>query len=583
MKKCFSLILIGVVGLVFFPLSPFLLDQLLCFSIAASVVLFAISLHIKDISSLTVYPSLFLYLTVMRVGLNFSSTRLILSQGNGSSVIMALGQFMVSESLISGFCIFFLIFVMNFILIAKGAERMAEVRSRFSLESLPGNQMSLDAEVISGKISSYQANKRREKIRQESDFYSSMEGTFKFIKGDALINVIILLVDFLGLIIHSGLSSNRISWRKFSFLILGDGIVGQIPLIFTSLGGAALISRIGKETSFIDDMLSQVKKYSDIFKLGAFAVLFLLIVPGMPCLPVLSAACLFLLIGFQCSVSNNEKSFGEVVLTLKNLSDMKDIKENYLSTVLRIKKNLGISFPKLRFERSDDIDSHAWELSICGKHLRTGSYCQKKDFFEAFESSLYCFAHELITGEYVEELLRDIGTRYGCLTDELIPKRFSRDCLKILLKCLVKERISLNLLPKILEILTVFQEKPVPEKMSEYVRRHLGSCVGKSVLGEYKNLRAVVLENSVERMIEASDRINPLLSEKILNEIETIFKKSPKEEESMDIVVTGVAVRSEMRKMMDRRFPDIPVLAYGEITDEVNLKKLGLVSDSVLI
>ena len=255
MKKILSnavtVFVLVIVLLLIIPLNPFLMDILIIINIAISMVVLIISMNIREPLELSTFPSLLLVTTLFRLGLNVSSTRNILTnQGQSGQVIQAFGTFVLRGNVVVGFVIFFIIVLVQFIVITKGAERVAEVAARFTLDAMPGKQMAIDADLNTGLIDEQGARLRREKIQKEADFYGAMDGATKIVKGDAIMSIIITLINLVaGIIIgmvQGGQDFGSVL-QIYSTATIGDGLVSTIPSIIVSTATGLLVSRAASE------------------------------------------------------------------------------------------------------------------------------------------------------------------------------------------------------------------------------------------------------------------------------------------------------------------------------------------------
>ena len=283
-----------IVVMMIIPLPPMMLDILLTLNISLSVIILLVCLFVKEPLEYSSFPIILLVATIFRLGLNVSSTRLILLNGSAGEVIHSFGQFVVGGNYIVGFIIFILLVVINFMVITGGATRVAEVSARFTLDSMPGKQLSIDADLNSGLINEEQAIARRRKLEREADFYGTMDGASKFVKGDATAGIIITVVNiFAGIVI--GLWQLKMdimtALSTFTILTVGDGLVSQLPALLISFSTGLIVSRAsGQEESLSDDIKKEM--FSNPMVLGIVSVLLFLLgmVPGMPTIPFLLVA-----------------------------------------------------------------------------------------------------------------------------------------------------------------------------------------------------------------------------------------------------------------------------------------------------
>src|SRR5215510_3314178 len=236
----------GTILLLIFPVPPMALDLLLTLSIAISLLMLLVILYIQEPADFTGFPTLLLFITLFRLALNVASTRLILLDGYAGHIIQAFGNFVVRGNYIVGLVVFFILVLINFIVITKGAGRIAEVAARFTLDAMPGKQMAIDAELSAGVITEAEARTRRKKVEQEADFYGAMDGASKFVRGDAIAAILITLINVIGGfaigVMQRGLSVAD-SLQRFTLLSIGDGLVSQVPALITSMAAGLLVTR----------------------------------------------------------------------------------------------------------------------------------------------------------------------------------------------------------------------------------------------------------------------------------------------------------------------------------------------------
>ena len=243
-------LVIAVVGLMVVPLPTWLLDLLLASNLASSVAILLVSLYVSDALKIAAFPTLLLLTTLIRLALNVSSTRLILLQANAGHVIEAFGQFVVRGNYVVGGVIFLILSIIQFIVIAKGSERVAEVGARFTLDAMPGKQMAIDAELRSGSIDGAEARSRRRTLARESQFYGAMDGAMKFVKGDVIASFLITLINIIGgLAIGVGQRDMEAvgALKRYGLLTIGDGLVTQIPALVIATAAGVLVTRVASE------------------------------------------------------------------------------------------------------------------------------------------------------------------------------------------------------------------------------------------------------------------------------------------------------------------------------------------------
>ena len=305
MSNAVSLFVVVIVLLLIIPLSPFFLDVMIILNISAGLIILLISMNIKESLEFSIFPSLLLITTLFRLGINVSSTRNILTNsGSAGQVIQAFGDFVLQGNVIVGFVIFFIIVLVQFIVITKGAERVSEVAARFTLDAMPGKQMAIDADLSSGLIDEREAKERRYKIQKEADFYGSMDGATKIVKGDAVMSLIITAINFIGGVII-GMVQGNMEFTEvlsvYSIATVGDGLVSQIPALLISVATGMIVTRAVAEGSLNDDVSKQFIAQPQSIMIAGVIVAVLMLVPGMPKLQMILLAILLVGGGFMLS------------------------------------------------------------------------------------------------------------------------------------------------------------------------------------------------------------------------------------------------------------------------------------------
>jgi flagellar biosynthesis protein FlhA len=275
------LMVVLIVAMLIIPLPSWLLSVLIIINISLALLVLLTAMNMKEPLQFSIFPSLLLLLTLFRLGLNVSTTRSILSKGEAGGVVETFGTFVVGGNVVVGFVVFLILIIIQFVVITKGAERVSEVAARFTLDAMPGKQMSIDADLNAGMISEQEARQRREKIAQEADFYGAMDGASKFVKGDAIAGMIIVVVNMLfGMVIgvvQQGLDVSEAA-QRYTLLTVGDGIVSQIPALLISTATGIVVTRAASDSNLGGDIMKQLFAFpkmlyvtaGTIFLLGLF-------------------------------------------------------------------------------------------------------------------------------------------------------------------------------------------------------------------------------------------------------------------------------------------------------------------------
>jgi flagellar biosynthesis protein FlhA len=281
-----------IVGIIMVPLPSAMLDFLLSISIALSILIILITLYVDKATEFSAFPTILLIVTLYRLALNVATTRMILSEGhNGvesvSSIVAAFGHFVVGGNYVIGIIVFTILVIVNLIVITNGSTRVTEVRARFTLDAMPGKQMAIDADLNAGLIGQEEAQKRRDALAQEADFYGTMDGASKFVKGDAIASIIITIVNIIGGfligVFEHGMSVKQ-SAETFTILTIGDGLVGQIPALIVATATGIITTRAAKnsQANFAGDIITQITSSAKILSIVGFILILFALVPGLP-------------------------------------------------------------------------------------------------------------------------------------------------------------------------------------------------------------------------------------------------------------------------------------------------------------
>ncbi|MBU2492254.1 MAG: flagellar biosynthesis protein FlhA [Bacteroidetes bacterium] len=284
----FAFGIIFILGLMIIPLPAFLLDFFLAINISLALLILIVSLYINSPLDISVFPGLLLVLTIFRLSLNISSTKLILLEGYAGKVIETFGQFVVGGSYVVGFIIFLILVIIQFIVIVKGSGRISEVAARFTLDAMPGKQMAIDADLNSGLINEADARKRRETISREAEFYGAMDGASKFVKGDAIAGILINSINIIGGIII-GVAQNGMDFvdavQTYTILTIGDGIVSQVPALLIATSAGMVITKNAEGKSLDSQFKTQLFSNPRVLGTVSGAIFLFSLVPGMPTIP----------------------------------------------------------------------------------------------------------------------------------------------------------------------------------------------------------------------------------------------------------------------------------------------------------
>ncbi len=325
--------IIIILAVMILPIPTFLMDMLLVMNIASGLMILFVALYVLKPVEFSVFPGLLLVITLFRLSLNVGTTRLILGQGYAGEIIEAFGSFVVQGNYVVGGVIFLVLVIINFVVITKGATRIAEVSARFTLDAMPGKQMSIDADLNAGLIDDHEARARRLEIAHEADFYGSMDGASKFVRGDAIAGLLITGINIIGGLAIGVLQRDMPigeAASTYSLLTIGDGLVAQIPALIISTAAGIVITRSATGQDMGSEIKSQVTNQPKAVLVTAMVLAFMGIVPGLPMVPFLLMAALVALVGFMLTkVKRQEEELSSVEEEIP-LPEPEDRIEEYL-------------------------------------------------------------------------------------------------------------------------------------------------------------------------------------------------------------------------------------------------------------
>jgi len=344
---------IMIVALIIIPLPPFFLDFMFIVSISVSLMILITTMFIKGPLEFSIFPSLLLITTLLRLALNISSTRLILSNGGeAGQVIATFGSYVLGGNAIVGFIVFIIIVVVQFIVITKGAERIAEVSARFTLDAMPGKQMAIDADLSSGLINEQEAKERRKNIQRESEFFGAMDGATKLVKGDAVASIIVALVNLIaGTIIgmiQGGMSFGEVL-TVYTIATVGDGLVSQIPALMISTATGMVVTRAASEGNLNEDVKNQVVSQPKVLVISGLVILSMCFIPGAPILQIAVLAFLLIILGVSLIRSASVRQQKDEIQEIQDILGEDSNEASYYRNIDNVYNLLGVEPIEMEF------------------------------------------------------------------------------------------------------------------------------------------------------------------------------------------------------------------------------------------
>jgi len=402
-----AIALVGIVVMMVVPLPTLIIDLLITFAISAAVIVIMLAVFNKEPLEFSVFPSLLLVLTLFRLALSVSTTRLILLHAEAGAIIRRFGEFVIQGNAVVGFIIFVILVIVQFLVITKGAERVSEVTARFTLDAMPGKQMSIDADLNAGIISDEDARIRRKNIQREADFYGAMDGASKFIKGDAIAGILILVINIvagfaIGITMHGMDAATAL--QTYTILTVGDGLVTQIPALLISTSTGLVVTRAANDTNLGQDIVAQFFQAPKAMYVTA-GVLIALALLGMPFIPMFTLAGAFIFIGRRLTrasqdkgvqeteaileqeaedtkkpenvmnvltVDNMELEIGYALISLVDSGQGGDLLERIILIRRQIASELGFVVPVIRVRDNMNLPPNQYVIKIRGAELASG-------------------------------------------------------------------------------------------------------------------------------------------------------------------------------------------------------------------
>jgi flagellar biosynthesis protein FlhA len=671
--------MVSVVGMMIVPLPPLLLDVLLTLNITLGLLMLMVSLYVQKPLEFSTFPSLLLILTLFRLALNVSTTRLILLHGEAGHVIEAFGNFVVGGNYAVGIVVFIILIVIQFIVITNGAGRISEVAARFTLDAMPGKQMAIDADLNAGMITEGDARKRRSEVQRESDFYGTMDGASKFVKGDAIAGIIIIIVNIVGGlaigVLQRGMDIGAAA-AHYTLLTVGDGLVSQVPALIISVGTGILVSKAATEASLGDEISNQV--FGNPKALGIVAVMLagLGLVPGLPKLPffilagALGVAAYF---GNRTAVAAEELALAggvpgqmgvegdaapkgpENVMNLLNVDPM-ELEIGYrliplvdaaqggdlLDRITMIRRQTaikqGLVLPPIRVRDNLQLKPKEYRINLRGIEIARGEVqvdhylamnagmatgpiegspttepvfglpafwipeSRKEEAeilgYTVFDPSSVVATHltevikihspDILSRQDVQNLLNNVKQEYPAVVEELVPDLMTLGEIQRVLQNLLRERVSIRDLVPVLETLANYARLTKDtDTLTEYARQSLARAITHNYLSSDGSLPVITMDPGLEQIlansVQQTDQgafvnLDPGVAQRLIKNVQTQMERVAAAGHQ-PVVLCSSKVRLVFRRLVERKFPALGVVAFNEIVpNQTEVKALGMLS-----
>ncbi|GAA0821973.1 FHIPEP family type III secretion protein [Ralstonia mannitolilytica] len=636
-----AVFVVAVVALFVLPLPTVVLDGLISLNLAASIVLLCVSIYLPSALAFSSFPAVLLFTTLFRLSLNIASCKLILLQANAGHVIDTFGKLVVGNNFVVGGVVFLVIAVVQFIVIAKGSERVAEVGARFSLDAMPGKQMSIDADLRAGIITSDEAKRRREALEQESQLHGAMDGAMKFVKGDAIAGIIIAVINILagiavGALMH-GMSIGD-ALHRYAILTVGDGMASQIPSLLVSIAAGIVTTRVAtrdRDARHLGQQIgAQITAHPRGMLMASGVLLAFLLVPGFPkwsflLLAVGTAGAAFLrmrqrrqappldlLVLGTDTRQLDEPGTGSpmegiaapiavrLAEDLRGEIDLVALQTRLAEAKSRVQRKLGAVFPRVQLNWDAALPARGYALLVQDVPAAEGTL-PGRDAIPAsalpgearlaaeVETLIERNAASLIGIQETQNLIQIMRREHGELVAELTrlvpPQRITE-----VLRRLVQEGVSVRNLRAIFESLITWSPKEPEDVIGlvELVRVDLHRQITEQFCGTSRVLDVVLFEQSLQERIEQAvvhTKQGSVLSltrdvkQAITDQVVKILGGTRPLEKDRNgrplAVMVSLNCRRYVKTMLQPVFGDLPVLSYQEIDEAIELNTVGWVTN----
>ena len=679
--KNYSIVLAVVVIVLFLilPMQPAMLDVMIIINISLSIMILMITMTIREALEFSIFPSLLLVTTLLRIGLNVSSTRLILSNaGYAGTVIKSFGSLMTQGNLAIGVVIYLIIVLVQFIVITKGAERVSEVAARFTLDAMPGKQMAIDADLSSGIINEQEARARRAKIQREADFYGAMDGATKIVKGDAIMSIIITVINFVGgivtgMLIGSGDLSTVLD--TYTTASIGDGLVSQLPALMISTATGMIVTRSVSEENLNTDVIQQFKSQPRAIVSTGVILLLLGIFPGTPTLPLLLVGTILALVGYLIgrrmkaeaqqqalaeqaqeelpaappaetdyfkdishvydllAVEPIEMEFGYSLIPLVDEASGGKMISRIVIFRRQYAQEMGFVIPSIRLRDGSSLGTNQYVIKIRGEEVARGEILvdyylalqpanptgeidgietvepaygipsrwilpENKEMAEIYgytvitpltvmlthlSETVKKYAYELLNRSETIQLVENLKKTEPDLVAEAIPNVISYATLEKILRSLLREGVPIKDLGTIVEtVVEAWGTTHDLDMVTEQVRGALSRTITRKFCQDGQ-LRVVTLDAEVEKKVLGALTKNehgtylalaPDVMQQIVSQLGELRKKF-NELSQTPVVLTSQIIRVYLSRMIAQFYPDVYVLSFSEITNQVQIQAIG--------
>jgi type III secretion protein V len=567
-----AMLVLAVIAMMVVPLPTWLIDLAIALNLGFSVLLLAAALYVREPLALAAFPTLLLLSTLYRLALNVASTRLILLQADAGQVIEAFGQFVVRGDYRVGALVFVMLTLIQFIVIARGAERVAEVGARFSLDAMPGKQLAIDAELRAGTLRAEGARQQRRHLERESQLYGALDGALKFVKGDAIAGLAITAINFIGGV-SIGVFGRELALQRslqtYGLLTIGDGLVTQLPALLGATAAGLIVTRVASERTLAAQIASALFDEPRALAVGALVLLVLALVPGLPAWPFLAALGL-VTAALIAALRSRTRTASAWAIELSAGLYAKRHNLGVRETCARLERELGIELPTPDLVRAD-VPSFQIRLRDLPELPRANEAVAA-----GLERFVRAHADEWLDLDSVERALGRLEREQPALVRASVPKPLSPVLLTEVLRRLVREGVSVRWLGEILDGLARHaeqaSEQPAPaEALAEHARRTLARRISHA-LAPRGTLHVLRLTPELEETLSDGLRANTLvLPPDLAREIATAIEDAHHAAPVPHALITQSELRRHVRALVAQRAPALAVVTAHELMPHLSL------------
>ena len=671
------LLVLLMLAMLVVPLPPFMLDMLFSFNITLSLVILLAAIYALRPLDFGVFPTILLISTLLRLGLNIASTRVVLLEGHtgpeaAGKVIEAFGSFVIGGNYAVGLVVFAILVIINFVVVTKGAGRVSEVSARFTLDAMPGKQMAIDADLNAGVLTQDEAQERRQEVIREADFYGSMDGASKFVRGDAIAGILILFINIIGgfaigMLQHDMAASDAV--RNYTLLTIGDGLVAQIPSLLLSTATAIIVTRVSSDQDMSGQIMTQLFNEPRVLGVTSSVVGIMGIIPGMPNLAFLSLAALgggTAYLQSRKKVEAEARKQQELVAPPPQSQEVKELSWDDVVPVdtvglevgyrliplvdknqggqlmgrikgirKKLTQELGFLMPPVHIRDNLELSPNIYRITLLGATVGESEIHPDRELainpgqvfgtlpgiagkdpafgleavwiepgqkeqaqtmgYTVVDPSTVVATHlshilsshasELLGREEVQHLLDSLAKAMPKLVEGLVPEILSLGVVVKVLQNLLEDGIPIRDMRRIAETLADEGSRSQdPAVLTAMVRVALGRSIVQKINGLATELPVMTLDPQLEQLLQDSIRtsgggalgLEPGLAEKMFQSLSETTQRQEVAGQPAVLLVSPV-VRSVLAKLLRNSIPQLKVLSYNEIPDDIQLKIIGTV------